>query len=126
MIQHALQWQCVRGVTLQPIQDAGRNENFSSKNRLTVSEIRRNIATQSNVFSLEDVLPVPCNPDTLAMAYALKLGKETLPLTRWLSPEDLIAGEHLDYRNVFRVLIVQFMDAQNLDIRALKNRACTW
>lgn len=50
----------------------------------------------------------------------LQLGKETLPLTRWLSPEDLIAGEHLDYRNVFRVLIVQFMDAQNLDIRALK------
>lgn len=166
VIQHALQWQCVRGVTLQPIQDAGRNEDFSTKNRLTVSEVRRNIAMQSGVFSLEDVLPVPCNPDTLAMAYALKLGKETLPLTRWLSPEDIIAGEentivfernpalkqqlfslfstnlspesqakhlnellcclpkiagdHLDYRNVFRVLIVQFMDAQNLDIRALK------
>jgi len=26
----------------------------------------------------------------------------------------------LDYRNVFRVLIVQFMDAHSLDIRALK------
>ncbi len=31
-----------------------------------------------------------------------------------------IAGEGLQYDNVFRVLIVQFMDAHNLDIRALK------
>jgi uncharacterized radical SAM superfamily Fe-S cluster-containing enzyme len=31
-----------------------------------------------------------------------------------------IAAEGLNYDNVFRVLIVQFMDAHNLDIRALK------
>ena len=30
------------------------------------------------------------------------------------------APASLDYRNVFRVLIVQFMDAHTLDIRALK------
>lgn len=166
VIQHALQWKCVRGVTLQPIQDAGRNEDFSQKNRLTVSEIRRRIVEQSGIFSLDDVIPVPCNPDTLAMAYALKQGNETLPLTRWLTPADMLAGnentivferspalkqrlfslfstnlspsgqadhlsellcclpkiaaQHLDYNNVFRVLIVQFMDAHNLDIRALK------
>ncbi|NOT15201.1 MAG: radical SAM protein [Methylotenera sp.] len=166
VIQHALQWKCVRGVTLQPIQDAGRNENFENNNRLTVSEIRRKIAEQSGVFSLEDIVPVPCNPDSLAMAYALKQSDETLPLTRWFTPADLIAGEentivferssalkqrlfslfstnlspqgqaqhlndllcclpkiaatNLDYNNVFRVLIVQFIDAQNLDIRALK------
>lgn len=166
VIQHALQWKCVRGVTLQPVQDAGRNENFATKNRLTISEIRRKIAEQSGVFRLEDVVPVPCNPDSLAMAYALKKDGETLPLTRWFTPADLIAGEentivferssalkqqlfslfstnlsperqgqqlsellcclpkiaatNLDYSNVFRVLIVQFMDAQNLDIRALK------
>jgi hypothetical protein len=166
VIQHALQWQCVRGVTLQPVQDAGRVEDFSKQHRLTVSEIRRRIAEQSNLFSLDDVVPVPCNPDTLAMAYALKRENETLPLTRWLKPADLvdgtkntiaferdpaiknrlfklfatnlspsnqaqclsellcclpqIAAEGLNYENVFRVLIVQFMDAHNLDIRALK------
>jgi uncharacterized radical SAM superfamily Fe-S cluster-containing enzyme len=32
----------------------------------------------------------------------------------------IAAPEGLNYDNVFRVLIVQFMDATNLDIRALK------
>lgn len=166
VIQHALKWRCVRGVNIQPIQEAGRVEDFTKANRLTVSEVRRKIAQQSNLFSLDDVMPVPCNPDTLAMAYALKQGEKTFPLTRWLKPADLlagskntiiferdaslkkqlfklfstnlspdnqnqclsellcclpkIAGEGLNYDNVFRVLIVQFMDAHNLDIRALK------
>ncbi|MCK5926042.1 MAG: radical SAM protein [Methylococcales bacterium] len=166
VIQHALTWSCVRGVTLQPIQEAGRVEDFTKENRLTVSEIRRKIVEQSNLFSLDDVMPVPCNPDSLAMAYALKQGKTTSPLTRWLKPEDLLVGnkntiiferdatlkkhlfklfatnlsplkqkknlaelmcclpkianQNFNYDNVFRVLIVQFMDAHNLDIRALK------
>ena len=166
VIQHAQQWSCVRGVNLQPIQNAGRVEDFSVNNRLTVSEVRRRVAEQSHLFSLEDVVPVPCNPDTLAMAYALKRNNEFLPLTRWFEPNDLIAGanntiaferdpvikqrlfklfatnlspenqasclsdllcclpqvvaEELSYKNVFRVLIVQFMDTHNLDIRALK------
>ncbi|GAA5166000.1 radical SAM protein [Viridibacterium curvum] len=167
IIQFGLTQPCVRGVTLQPIQDAGRNTDFeSARHRLTVSEIRRRIAEQSGVFTLDDVVPVPCNPDTLAMAYALKLGDTVTPLTRHLGPDVLLAGDAntivferdpalkaqlfklfstnhspdsqasclsdllcclpkidapaLSYENVFRVLIVQFMDAQNLDIRALK------
>ena len=28
IVRHALEWRCVRGVTFQPVQDAGRNENF--------------------------------------------------------------------------------------------------
>ncbi|MFZ2727745.1 MAG: radical SAM protein [Methylococcaceae bacterium] len=166
VIQHAQQWQCVRGVTLQPVQDAGRVENFTLEQRLTVSEIRRRIAEQSNLFTLDDILPVPCNPDTLAMAYALKQNNQILPLTRYLNPQEILAGSsntiaferdpmmkqqlfklfatnlspqnqasclsellcclpkvasvNLNYSNIFRVLIVQFMDAHNLDIRALK------
>jgi len=159
---------CVRGVTLQPIQEAGRTQGYDRhENRLTVSEIRRRIAEQSELFTAADVVPVPCNPDTLAMAYALKLGGEVVPLTRYVDAATLVAGERstivfehdpalrarlfelfatnhspdaqasclsdllcclprveapaaLDYRNVFRVLIVQFMDAHSLDIRALK------
>lgn len=168
IIQYAIKQPCIRGVTLQPIQDAGRVDNYDAKhNRLTVSEIRQKIAEQSGLFSKEDVLPVPCNPDTLAMAYALKLGNEAIPLTRYLDTETVLAGEKstivferdenlkmhlfklfstnhspessanclselmcclpkidtpvtLTYENVFRILIVQFMDAQSLDIRALK------
>ena len=174
VIRHAAQIPCVRGVTLQPVQDAGRVDGYDAAlHRLTVSEIRRRIAEQSGLFTLEDVVPVPCNPDTLAMAYALRLpgaapGIEGLqPLTRFIDPSTLVNGaantivfEHepalkdrlfqlfatnhspesqahclselmcclpkvcapseLDYRSVFRVLIVQFMDARGLDIRALQ------
>jgi uncharacterized radical SAM superfamily Fe-S cluster-containing enzyme len=167
IIQHALTQPCVRGVTFQPVQQAGRTDGFDVSQRLTVSEIRREIASQSKLFTLDDIVPVPCNPDTLAMGYALKLAGQTVPLTRHLQPQELVEGaantivfEHsenaremvfklfstnhspesqanclselmcclpqvstpqgLNYENVFRILIVQFMDASNLDIRALK------
>lgn len=167
VIQHGLKYRCVRGVTLQPVSDAGRNLDFEpQRHRLTVSEVRRRVAEQSGLFTLDDIVPVPCNPDTLAMGYALKLGDEVMPLTRHLGPEALLAGPRntivferdpamkdavfklfstnhspesqanclsallcclpaisapeLAYENVFRVLIVQFMDAANLDLRALK------
>jgi uncharacterized radical SAM superfamily Fe-S cluster-containing enzyme len=172
IIDFALQQPCVRGVTLQPIQDAGRVENYDPRlHRLTVSEIRRKIAEQSSLFTLQDVVPVPCNPDTLAMAYAIKTPERTVPLTRYLDPQTLVEGSgntivferdetlrstvkdqvfklfstnhspesqanclselmcclplvsapsELRYDNVFRVLIVQFMDAYSLDVRALK------
>ncbi|BBE50436.1 Antilisterial bacteriocin subtilosin biosynthesis protein AlbA [Ferriphaselus amnicola] len=166
VIQHALQWKCVRGVTLQPVSEVGRKTVQGQNKRLTVSGIRRAVAEQSQLFTKEDVVPVPCNPDTLAMAYALKLGGKVIPLTRHLGPDALLAGPRntivferdpalkdqvfklfstnhspksqasclsdllcclpkvaaakLDYENVFRVLIVQFMDIHNLDLRAVK------
>ena len=186
IIEHALTYRCIRGVSFQPLSESGRvgvNEetdlkNDDSKKRLTISEMRRQIAEQSDVFTLDDIVPVPCNPDTLAMGYALKTHSITdeknqpvvAPLTRYLTPDIIMNGggntilfeqnpdvqakakeqlfkvlstnhspesqanclsellcclpkidaPHLSYDNVFRVMIVQFMDAQNLDIRALK------
>lgn len=172
IIDFALTQPCVRGVTLQPIQDAGRVEDYDPRlHRLTVSEIRRKITEQTTLFTLPDVVPVPCNPDTLAMAYAIKTDDGVVPLTRYLDPQTLVEGsantivferdeqlrstmkdqvfklfstnhspesqanclselmcclplisapEKLRYDNVFRVLIVQFMDAYSLDVRALK------
>ncbi len=29
IIDHALNWSCVRGVTFQPVEDVGRNEHFA-------------------------------------------------------------------------------------------------
>jgi len=168
IIDFGLSQPCVRGVTLQPIQDAGRAEDYDARlHRLTVSELRRCIAEQTDAFTLDDLIPVPCNPDTLAMGYALKSQGQALPLTRFIGSEMLIGGEantiafehdeslrdqvfrlfatnqspdgqaarlaellcclprietpaEIGYRDVFRVLIVQFMDALSLDIRALK------
>jgi uncharacterized radical SAM superfamily Fe-S cluster-containing enzyme len=168
IIEFALQQPCVRGVTFQPIQHAGRAEAFDpAKHRLTLTEVRRRILEQSPRFKANDLIPVPCNPDCLAMAYALKLGDSVVPLTG-LIPEDtlvnagrntivverddalreqvfrLFATNHspegqacsladllcclpqvqapkdLGYRNIFRVLIMAFVDAHAFDLRAVK------
>ena len=168
IIDFALKQKCVRGVTFQPIQAAGRLENFESKrDRLTLAEVRQNILTQSDIFKPEDIIPVPCHPDALAMGYAIKLGAKTVPLTSMIDPKVLLQGEgntivyerdprlrdhvfklfstshspesattslkqllcclpmvqvpeSMTYDKVFRVLIIQFMDAQNFDVRSVK------
>lgn len=168
VIRFGLEQPCVRGVTIQPVSNAGRNEQWNEReHRLPVSAVRRLIAEQSGLFTERDVLPVPCNPDTLAMAYALKVDGQVLPLTRWLDEKALLSGDRstivfeddpnlkaavfqtfstnhspdsqarclsdllcclpqvsappsLNYQNVFRVLIVHFMDAETMDLRALK------
>jgi len=168
IVEFALGQPCVRGVTFQPIQAAGRLENYDpARDRLTLTEVRRRILEQTRVFEPDDLIPVPCNPDCLAMAYALKLGDATVPLTRFVSPETLVAKgrntivverdealrahvfelfatnhspesqacslsdllcclpqvqapQEWNYRNVFRVLIMQFIDAHSFDLRAVK------
>jgi len=168
IIDFAAQQKCVRGVTLQPTQVAGRVDNFQPKtDRITLSEVRTAILEQTDLFLSEDLIPVPCHPDAITMGYALKLGDEMVPLTRFFSPEELLSSnsrntinfEHvpevkqkiynlfstscstetatdelrsimcclpkievpeLKYDNLFRVIIMQFYDVHNLDIRGLK------
>jgi uncharacterized radical SAM superfamily Fe-S cluster-containing enzyme len=168
IIDFALKQRCVRGVTFQPVQAAGRLEGYdASRDRLCLAEVRRNILEQNSLFAPEDIIPVPCHPDCLAMGYALKMGGKTVPLTRFVDPNILLQGEGstivyerdprlreqifklfstshspesagaslkqllcclplvqvpegISYDNVFRVLIIQFLDAQNFDVRSVK------
>jgi 7,8-dihydro-6-hydroxymethylpterin dimethyltransferase len=178
LVEFALQQPCVRGITFQPVQQAGRLGNYdSTAHRLTLSEVRRRILTQTSVFKPEDLIPVPCHPDTLAMGYAMKLAGKVVPLTGLVSPDVLINGgrntiiyerdpairanieqnpnlrsqifklfstnhspqgqastlrellcclpqvlvpKNLGYDNLFRILIVQFIDAQTFDLRSIK------
>jgi uncharacterized radical SAM superfamily Fe-S cluster-containing enzyme len=91
IIGFALQQKCVRGVTFQPVQIAGRFEHEHQTNRITLTDVRNGILTQTNVFESNDIIPVPCNPDALAMGYALKLnGKASL-----LSAAGLCSGINL-------------------------------
>ena len=93
LVDYALTRRCVRGVTFQPVQVAGRTENFDpARNRLTLSEVRRRLLEQTDVFRPEDVIPVPCHPDAIAMAYALKLGESVHALTGLVDPDILIHG----------------------------------
>jgi len=168
VIEFALKQKCVRGVTFQPTQVAGRLKNFNlATDRLTLTEVRQKILSQTSVFNAEDIIPVPCNPDALAMGYALKRNGKVMPLTRLVNPQDLLdnskntiiyeqdehlknqmlelfstgnsvdclqkswhsllcclprisASKNLTYSNLFRVIIMNFMDAYDFDVRAIK------
>lgn len=167
IIEYALKQPCVRGVTFQPTQIAGRLEGFDpAKHRMTLTEVRQEILKQAPVFQPEDLIPVPCNPDALAMAYALKIDGEVFPLTRYINPQDIldnsrntivyeqderlhqhmiqlfstgnsvecatnelhsvmcclpmIDAPQLGYQNLFRIIIMRFIDAYDFDVRAIK------
>ena len=172
IIEFARAQSCVRGVTFQPVQAAGRLENYEDgfnidRDRLTLTEVRRLILEQSELFAPEDILPVPCHADSIAMAYALKIDDKFVPLTGMIDPEVLIEGGRntityekediikdklfglfsthhspgsqagamndllaelpalgaftkLSYANIFRILIVQFIDAHSFDLRSIR------
>jgi uncharacterized radical SAM superfamily Fe-S cluster-containing enzyme len=92
IVRFALKWRCVRGVAFQPIQDAGRNEGFDPKtNRIVLSEVRRRIA-EAGVFALEDMIPLPCNPDQICIGYGMRSGETVIPITSLLPRELLVAA----------------------------------
>ena len=171
LVEHALRWSCVRGVTIQPVQHAGRCEGLDPhRDRLTLSEVRRRLLAQSALFTPADLVPVPCNPECIAMAYALRTETGATPLSRWIDPAallgelpDTIALERdprlralatelfstghspesgaealgrllcclpriedaagIGYARVFRVILLQFLDAHSLEERTVK-RSC--
>ncbi len=93
ILDYAKAQKCIRGVTFQPMQYAGRFDDFDQANdRLTLSKVRSEILKQSDLFAPDDLIPVPCHPDAIMMGYALKLGDEIMPLTRYFSPEDLLSA----------------------------------
>jgi 7,8-dihydro-6-hydroxymethylpterin dimethyltransferase len=167
ILEFALQQPCVRGVTFQPTQIAGRNENFNPEtDRITLTGVRQKILEQTGIFQPNDIIPVPCNPDALAMGYALKLGGQVFPLTRYIDPAHLLDNSRntivyeqdtelhqhlikifstgisvdrveenmkqllcclpqiqapgLTYENLFRIIIMRFIDAYDFDVRSIK------
>lgn len=92
IVRHALQWSCVRGITFQPIQDAGRNDGFDAKaNRMLLTQIRREVV-KTGVFSDEDMIPLPCNPDQICIGYGLRQGQHVTPITSLLPRALLLQG----------------------------------
>ncbi len=90
VLRYAQRRSCVRGVTFQPVQDAGRNEGFDpAENRIVLSEIRRAIIDQWDVFGEDDLIPLPCNPDAISIGYGLRAGTEVRPVTH-LFPEEVL------------------------------------
>jgi hypothetical protein len=91
IIDHALQWRCVRGVVFQPVQDAGRNEGFAAAtDRFPLSAIRRRIVDAEGPFGEGDIIPLPCNPESIAIGYALRKGPRIAPVTSFFPREMLV------------------------------------
>lgn len=91
IIDFGLQQPAVRGVTFQPMQAAGRT-NLPEPEALTLTGVRNRILEQSTVFQPEDIMPVPCHPDCIAMAYALKTAQGPVALTGMIDPKILLEG----------------------------------
>ncbi len=92
IIDHALNYKCVRGITFQPVQDVGRNEGFDkNSDRFLLTDIRRAIYEQSPVFKPEDIIPLPCNPESISIAYGLREGRKITPITSLIPRGDLVA-----------------------------------
>jgi 7,8-dihydro-6-hydroxymethylpterin dimethyltransferase len=170
IIRYAQQWRCVRGVTFQPVQDAGRNEGVLPGHRITLSEIRSRIIEGDNPFGDADMIPLPCHPENICIGYGIKSEGKITPVTGLLPREELlkgvdntitfekseglkaafyrlfsldacgeqtteklqtmlcclprVQGEGLSYENVFRIVIMGFMDRYDFDIGSVK-RSCT-
>ncbi|MGZ5932079.1 MAG: radical SAM protein [Rhizomicrobium sp.] len=94
IVRHALSYRCVRGITFQPVQDAGRNVDFDKNtDRMLLTDIRRAIATQAGeVFASQDIIPLPCNPDSISVAYGLRDGAKVTPITRLIPKNELLAA----------------------------------
>ena len=92
VIEKAAAQSCVRGVTLQPMQFAGRTHGVKPENeRFTFTDVRQKILDQTLLFVSADIVPAPCNPDALSMAYALKSENDIAPLTHYMGAEALLA-----------------------------------
>jgi uncharacterized radical SAM superfamily Fe-S cluster-containing enzyme len=92
IVDHALEWSCVRGVVFQPVQDAGRNVGFDAAlHRTTLSGLRRRIAA-GGVFAESDLVPLPCNPDQICIGYGIRSGRNVLPVTQLMKREDIVAA----------------------------------
>jgi uncharacterized radical SAM superfamily Fe-S cluster-containing enzyme len=113
-IRYALEWACVRGVTFQPVQDAGRNEGFDAgANRMLLTQIRREVA-KSGVFSLEDMIPLPCNPDQICIGYGVRQGREVTPITALLPRELVLNGPNTISYEAYPELRSRILDLLSL------------
>ena len=93
IVRHALSYRCVRGITFQPVQDAGRNVGFDkNRDRMLLTDIRREVAAQAGeVFGPDDIIPLPCNPDAISIAYGLRDGMKVTPITQLIPKAELLA-----------------------------------
>ncbi|MHB1342713.1 MAG: radical SAM protein, partial [Coriobacteriia bacterium] len=72
----------VRGVNFQPVAFFGRGTTENLENRVTLSGIRAEIERQTDgLFKKQDIVPLPCDVDRVAVTYAVKKAGVFVPIT---------------------------------------------
>jgi hypothetical protein len=135
-----------------------------------LSDIRRAIIAAGTPFQAADIIPLPCNPESIAIGYALRKGRALTPITSLFPKDKLLESApnavtfekypelhkqvfeffslataqsntpqrleallcclpqvpipaELGYEHIFRLAIVEFLDAYNFCLGRVK-RSC--
>lgn len=145
VINFALNFEFVRGVTFQPCKITGRNENFDKNtNYITLSEVRKTIIDTNTYFSKHDLIPHPLNPENISIGYLLKSKQSISPITNYLFRDSQnprkykiefpysnklksmmyflpeLDYEDIKYKDLFRVTIVSLLDKFNFCTTSVK------
>src|SRR5262249_49237714 len=91
LVRPAPGWRCVGGTTLPPGQDARPPHGLDKSHPALLCDIRRRIAEDSGVFGEADMVPLPCNPETISIGYGLRNGASVLPVTSMIPREQFVA-----------------------------------
>ena len=138
-IKYALGFNCIKGVTLQPIKVTGRHQEFDKEqNTITLSEVRQSIINKKLYFDSSTLIPHPVNPVNISIGYLLKSSKTIKTVTKELfsNNSDFPHSQKLkrlmfflpsinfkkyDYNKLFRLAIVSYMDVYNFNYELLTN-----
>jgi uncharacterized radical SAM superfamily Fe-S cluster-containing enzyme len=76
----------VKKVMIQPAMYSGRYENPRRVRRITVADVARLVAAQTDgLFREDDFTPIPCSdPNCFSLAVALRRGGKLIPVSRYL------------------------------------------
>ena len=89
----ALEHRCVRGITFQPVQEAGRVEAWSPEERIPLSEVRRKLLEQTDGLRRARPAPGAVSPRTPSPWPTPSSTKaRSFPLTREVDDKTLIEG----------------------------------
>lgn len=145
VIDYALKFKFIRGVTFQPCKITGRNNSFEKEsNYITLSEVRNNILNSSKLISADQFIPHPLNPENICISYLHKSTYSIKPVTNLLYDKknptrklktDFPHSEKLmskmfflpeldtndvKYKDLFRITIVSFLDKFNFCTSSVK------
>lgn len=101
IIRFGMETDFVRGVNFQPVAYFGRGDTRGVANRVTLSGIRREIERQSGgMFTRNDVVPLPCDVDRVAVTYAVKKDGRFVPITSRIKVDNYleIIDNTMDFR----------------------------